>query len=306
MLDRQSTIDFHIEAPSVVSLGKFDGLHSGHRYLMEEVMRGKENGLDSVVFTFDIPPASLHSDSYSVLSTNEEKLEIFEEAHIDHLIECPFNDKLRVMLPYEFLKMMTGQINVKKIVCGTDFHFGYKRSGSYEDLLKHSSELGYEAVIVKKKQYKGADISSTRIRKSIMEGDMEEANLLLGYDYFISEEVVHGNHLGTGMGIPTANILPPKEKLLPPAGVYAAKVRIADETFRGICDIGRKPTIEGSRPVGVEVHIFDFSRDIYGQKIKVSLLKYMRPEIKFDSMEELAAQMQRDIRAGRLYAAEHR
>lgn len=283
----------------MISLGKFDGLHNGHRLLMEELERGRQAGLKTVVFTFHIPPDALHSNHYSVLSTNEEKEGIFERAGVDYLIECPFTDALRRMQPEEFLRLLTDRICVKRIVAGTDFRFGYQRSGSYEDLIRYADRFGYEAVVVSKKQYKGTDISSTRIRERIAAGDIREANTLLGYEYFLEGTVLHGNAIGRTIGFPTANLLPPPEKLLPPKGVYAVHVDTDAGRYVGIANIGCKPTIEGTYPVGVETCLFDFSGDLYDQRIRVSFVRYIRPEKKFDSIEALQAQMERDIEAVR-------
>lgn len=290
----KSTMDFHIGEPSVVTLGKFDGLHLGHRYLMEELTRGKQQGLTSVVFTFDIPPRALGQEGYRVLSTNEEKVHIFEEAGVDYLIECPFTEEFRSLSPHAFLEMLTGKICVRRMVAGTDFCFGHKRSGTYRELREFAPEFGYEAVIVDKMQYKGADISSTRIRECISRGDMEEANHLLGYEYFVSAPVRHGNALGRTIGFPTANQLPPGEKLLPPNGVYAVHAVVNGKTYCGVCNIGRKPTIGGNYPVGIETFFFDFHGDIYDRDLRVSFVKFIRPEKKFVSVEALAAQIERD------------
>ena len=230
-----------------------------------------------------------------MLSTNEEKAHIFADAGVDYLIECPFTDEFRQLSPYAFLQMLKEKINVKMIVAGTDFHFGYQRAGSFKELQQYADALGYEAVIVKKKQYKGEDISSTRIRARIAEGDMEEANYLLGYSYFLTGPVLHGNEIGRTIGIPTANQRPEEFKLLPPKGVYAVKVLAEGKLYDGISNVGCKPTIEGVNPMGVETFLFDYSGDLYGKDIKVSFLKFIRPERKFSSLAELKAQMDRDI-----------
>ena len=191
--------------------------------------------------------------------------------------------------------MLTTRINVKKFVAGTDFRFGYKRSGTYEDLRAYAGQLGYEAAIVKKKQYKGSDISSTRIRECIARGDMAEANALLGYSYFLTGTVLHGNEIGRTIGFPTANQLPEPKKLLPPNGVYAVKVLLNGKTYCAMSNVGCKPTINGNNPIGVETHIFDFHEEIYDQKMQVSFLKFIREEQKFGSLGELQAQLERDI-----------
>ncbi len=178
-----------------------------------------------------------------MLSTNEEKAHIFAEAGVDYLIECPFTDEFVSFLLC--ILQMLKENQCKMIVAGTDFHFGYQRSGTYRELQQYADDLGYEAVIVKKKQYKGEDISSTRIRARIAEGDMEEANYLLGYSYFLTGPVLHGNEIGRTIGIPTANQRPETFKLLPPKGVYAVKVLAEGKQYDGISNVGCKPTIEG-------------------------------------------------------------
>ena len=297
----KNKLEFNISEPCVISLGKFDGLHAGHRYLMEEMEKGQREGLKSVVFTFDIPPKSVYENEYKVLSTNEEKMHIFSAQGVDYLIECPFTQEFRQMSPREFLEMLTDKINVRKIVAGTDFCFGYKRSGTYEHLKKYASEFGYEAIIVNKKQFRGEDISSTRIRKCIAAGNMEEANELLGYTYFMSGEVLHGNEIGRTIGFPTANLIPPEEKLLPPNGVYAVEVKIEDQIYTGISNIGCKPTISGDNPIGVETFVFDFSGDLYGKNIHVYFYQFIRREQKFDSLDSLKRQMEKDIVVSRQF-----
>ena len=162
-------------------------------------------------------------------------------------------------------------------------------------LQKYAPEYHYEAQIVDKMQYEGRDISSTFIREEIAAGNMEKAELLLGYAYFVQGTVVHGNQIGRTIGIPTINLLPPQEKLLPPFGVYAARVEIDGKRYNGITNIGCKPTIAGDNPVGVETNLFDFHGDLYGKHAKVSLLKWVRKEQKFQNVSELKAQMEKDI-----------
>ncbi len=297
----RNTLEFHIDEPSSISLGKFDGLHQGHRYLLDQVKKAGEQGLKSVAFTFDISPRTVSEKNVKVLLTNREKEQIFEDFSPDCVVECPFTDELRRMEPYEFLKMLTTQINVKQIVAGKDFHFGRDRKGGYEELIKYADEFGYETVIVDKVQDKGADISSSRIRSLITAGDMEEAARLLGYPYFLISEVTHGTHLGTSMGIPTVNQIPAPNKLLPPNGVYASRVTIAGQTYAAVTDVGVKPTIGDNHPVAVETHILDYESELYGSEIRVSFLKYLRPEKKFSSVDDLRAVISSDIKQAHAY-----
>ena len=289
-------LDFHVAEPTVLSIGKFDGLHRGHELLMDYVFQKKKEGMKAVIFTFDVPPKkSLEQDAARVLTTNEEKMHLFEQIGIDYLIECPFTEEIMHMPAEEFLKKIVEQLSIRCIVAGTDCSFGYQRRGDYRMLQKYAPEYHYEAQIVDKMQYEGRDISSTFIREEIAAGNMEKAELLLGYAYFVQGTVVHGNQIGRTIGIPTINLLPPQEKLLPPFGVYAARVEIDGKRYNGITNIGCKPTIAGDNPVGVETNLFDFYGDLYGKHAKVSLLKWVREEQKFQNVSELKVQMEKDI-----------
>ncbi len=289
-------LDFHVAEPTVLSIGKFDGLHRGHELLMDYVFQKKKEGMKAVIFTFDVPPKkSLEQDAARVLTTNEEKMHLFEQIGIDYLIECPFTEEIMHMPAEEFLKKIVEQLSIRCIVAGTDCSFGYQRRGDYRMLQKYAPEYHYEAQIVDKMQYEGRDISSTFIREEIAAGNMEKAELLLGYAYFVQGTVVHGNQIGRTIGIPTINLLPPQEKLLPPFGVYAARVEIDGKRYNGIPNIGCKPTIAGDNPVGVETNLFDFQGDLYGKHAKVSLLKWVREEQKFQNVSELKVQMEKDI-----------
>ncbi len=298
------TLEFHIEEECVVSLGKFDGLHTGHKLLIDELEKGSREGLKSAVVTFDILPISLQQPAVKVLNTREEKRIIFEKIGVDYFIELPFVEELKNKSPYEFLEWLTERIRVKRIVCGTDFRFGHNRLGNCEVLEEYQKDFHYELRVFEKLQYRHEDISSTRIRNLVAVGQLSEANDLLGYHYFIKSKVVHGKALGRTIGIPTANQEPPHEKLLPPFGVYVSEILIDDIVYYGISNIGKKPTVGDSHPVGVETFIFQFDQDIYGKEITVSLLEFIRKEQKFQSLDDLIAQMNRDIATCKDYLKE--
>ena len=181
-----NTLEFKIEESTVISLGKFDGLHRGHELLMKNLMQKKqEHGYQAVVFTFDIPPRAEVADVEAhVLTTNEEKRWIFEHTGIDYLIECPFTQEIMHMPPEEFVRWMVEALHVKCFVVGKDFHFGYQRKGDYQVLQQHAKTYGYEVVVLDKMQEYGRDISSTFIREEIACGNIEKANELLGYSFF--------------------------------------------------------------------------------------------------------------------------
>lgn len=295
--------DFHMTEPTVISLGKFDGLHRGHERLLEYLAMKKKQGLRTVIFTFDAPPVQkLDAKSrIKVLTTNEEKQRLFLQRGIDCLIECPFTEELRHMEPEDFVEMLVKRLQVKGMAVGTDFHFGYNRRGDFRLLQSLAETYGYEVEIVEKVRENGRDISSTYVREEIACGHMEEANRLLGYSYFVQGTVVHGKEIGRTLNIPTLNLLPPEEKLLPPFGVYVTRTIIDGRAYGGITNVGCKPTIAGVNPTGVETHLFDFQEMVYGKEIKVEFLHSVRQEKKFHSLDELKAQMEKDIIFGRKY-----
>lgn len=291
------TTEFYLNEPSVISLGKFDGLHRGHELLIEYMLQKMQEGLKSVIFTFDIPPKKLaKQDETKVLTTNDEKMHIFERIGIDYLFECPFTREFMCMEPFDFIQKIVKELHVKAMVVGKDFHFGHNRAGDYHTLKSYAKELGYEVLVVDKMQYENRDISSTFIREEIMVGNIEKANDLLGYHYFVQGTVEHGKHLGGPvLGFPTVNLIPPANKLLPPFGVYVTEIVIDEKIYRGIANVGCKPTIAGKHPIGVEMHIFDFDQNVYGKEVRVDFLTRVRPEQKFESIEHLIKQMQKDI-----------
>lgn len=298
----RETTEIRITEPTVISLGKFDGLHMGHKLLVDTMLKKRQEGLKTVMFTFDIPPKTIISrESRDLLTTREEKELVFSQTGIDYLIEYPFTEEVRTMEPETFIRMLVKKLNVRCIVAGTDFRFGHNRSGDYRTLEKYSDLYGYETLILKKREYRQREISSTFIREEIQAGNMEMANMLLGYDYFVKGYVSHGKGLGHTLGIPTVNLVPPSGKLLPPLGVYVSRVLVEQKAYGGITNIGRKPTVAEDNPIGVETHIFDFEEEIYGKEIVIQFLHFVRNEMKFDTMEALKVQMIRDIEKGKSY-----
>jgi len=291
---------FHIEEPTALTIGKFDGLHRGHEKLIGHLLDKQKDGLRSAVFTFDIPPKKLtEGEGHALLSTNAEKRRLFAERGIDYLLQCPFTPEIMCMEPEDFVERIVTDLNVKSIVVGEDCRFGHNRRGDHRLLKRLSGQYGYELMVVEKLKFEGRDISSTFIREEIKKGNMEIAAQLLGHPYSIDGSVQTGNQIGRTIGIPTANIEAEAVKLLPPFGVYAASIDIRGERYVGIANVGRKPTIrpkEGVRnPVGVEMHILDFHEDIYREPVRISFYVYERPEIRFDSISDLQAQIKKDI-----------
>ena len=295
------TLDFKIEEPTAVTLGKFDGLHRGHELLMHTVQECKEMyQVASVAFTFDIPPRNKVEEIVAnVLTTNDEKQYIFEKQGIDYLIECPFTSEVMSMEPQDFIAWIATSLNMKYVVVGDDFRFGHKRAGDYHTLQEYETVYGYKTIVLDKLKDSNRDISSTYVREKIADGNIRKANELLGYHYFIKSEILHGKKLGRRIGMPTINMILPEHKLLPPNGVYVTEVLVEGKTYMGVTNVGCKPTVSEERIVGVETYIDNFNQDLYGEKIVVSFLEFIRPEMKFASIEELKAQMASDIQVAR-------
>lgn len=298
----KNTTEFLIKEPTVISLGKFDGIHRGHELLLEQLMKKKTDGLATVIFTFDIPPKKvIASEEEKVLTTNEEKMHMFDSFGIDYLIECPFTPEVMNMEPEDFIEMLVEKLSVKCIVAGDDFCFGHNRRGNYQMLQELSEKFDYEAIIFPKMKEEQRDISSTYVREEISAGRIEMANKLLGYPYFVSGIVEHGNRIGRTIGFPTINLIPPENKLLPVFGVYITQVTIDGIVYHGITNVGCKPTIEGKNPVGIETYILDFKQDVYGKVVIVTFIKKIRDERKFPNLESLLEQMRLDVQEARYY-----
>ena len=302
----KNTTEFFIDEPTVISLGKFDGIHRGHELLLEQLMKKKREGYKAVIFTFDIPPKkALDGEEVKVLTTNEEKMHMFDSFGIDYLIECPFTPEVMSMEPEIFIEMLVKNLSVKYIVAGEDFCFGRNRRGNYKMLQEYASKLSYEAIILPKMKEEERDISSSFVREEIMAGRIEMANKLLGYPYFVSGEVKHGNKIGRTIGFPTINLIPPSNKLLPAYGVYITKVIIDGIVYHGVTNVGCKPTIEGENPVGIETYILDFEQDVYDKVVSITFIKKIREERKFPNLDCLLEQMRFDVNEARYYFSLH-
>lgn len=287
------TTEFQTEEGTAVSLGKFDGLHQGHRLLIDRILDKKQEGLASLIFTFDF-------GERPALTLPEERRELLRRRQLDYLVECPFVPALAHMEPEDFVtKILKERLHAKYLAVGTDFRFGYQRRGDYRLLQQMSSSCGFQVEVVEKACWKGREISSTYIREELKLGHMEQVNQLLGYAYSITGEVLHGRQIGRTLGMPTTNVLPKEQKLLPPNGVYATRTLIAGEIFEGITNIGYKPTVGGETRKGVETYLFDLDRNLYGEIIQVQFYGYERPERRFPSLEALKAQIESDVAWGR-------
>jgi riboflavin kinase/FMN adenylyltransferase len=243
-------------------------------------------------------PPTLHFEKFEAtqITTNYEKRKMFADAGVDYLVEYPFNENTASMEPLEFIRrVIAGNLNAAHVVVGADWHFGKDRSGSIDVLMAGQKLYNYEVHVVEKEKFEQREISSTWIREEIQLGNMENVNILLGYPYMIIGNVEEGRHLGKEMGFATVNIYPSPEKLLPPYGVYASKVIVDGREYYAITNIGVRPTFNDSPRVSVETHLLNHDEDLYGREIRVELMHFERPEIRFDTVDKLASQVEADI-----------
>ncbi len=296
--------DFGLTGRSVVTFGKFDGIHKGHRKLFAKAKElAKAENMFLVAFTFKAKKGQgfTYMEGEKI-TTNKERLDIFKELGADIVVEYPFDEETANMEPLQFIeKIIKDKLNAAYVVVGTDWSFGKDRAGN-TDVLKAAQKLyRYTAVVLDKEMYNHREISSSWIRDEVSEGNMENANILLGYPYTIAGKVEHGRHLGTTMGIPTVNIIPEEDKILPPKGVYASKVIIDDVTYYGITNIGVKPTVTEDNMITIETFIMDFDKNVYHEDIKVQLFHFQRPEMRFQGVEALTNQIAKDIEFTKTY-----
>lgn len=285
---------------SIVTLGKFDGLHRGHNKLFQEMHSKKQtyaSSLHTVAVTFDRAPGNLLSENrQEYIFTKEEKYLIYEKKEIDYLLEIPLTKEFLCQEPEEFVrKYLVEGLGAKHIIVGSDFRFGKDRRGDAKLLKQMETEYGFFVHVEEKVKYHGREVSSTFIREKIRNGKLNCVNEMLGYPYFLLSEVVHGNAFGRTIGVPTINMLIPEGKVMFPNGVFATGVLIDDKIYHGMTNIGVKPTVGRENPLGAETYILNFSGDLYGKICKVEFYQFLRKEKKFNSIEELKEQIAKDV-----------
>ena len=294
---------FHIKN-TAIALGKFDGIHKGHQiilhHLQKEIQK-KENPSErkSLVFTFSTHPDTvLKGEGQKMIYTSSERAFYMEKLGVDILVEYPFTEAFSMMSAKDFVtEILVKKLDGKMLLVGEDFQFGTGRKGDVALLKELGQIYDFEVQVFEKLKTRDEIISSTNIRCLLEEGHLDRANNLLGEPYFVYGEIVSGKQLGHLIGFPTANQMIPHEKITPVFGVYESRVEIEDQVYKGISNLGMKPTIEGERPLGLETYILDFDEYIYHQNIKVSLLRFIRKEVKFDSVEALKRQVEEDLRS---------
>jgi len=290
--------DFKSAKKTILTLGTFDGVHIGHKKILEKVTQNVENGkYESLVLTFFPHPRMVLREQSEVklLNTISEKIDLLEKTGIENLVIHPFDESFSRLTAQEFVKtVLVDQFHIKKIIIGYDHRFGRNRTADINDLIAFGKQYDFEVEQISVQEINDVSVSSTKIRKALLEGNMALANEYLGYDYFLTGTVFNGKQLGRTIGFPTANLkIKENYKLIPKNGVYVVKSIINQKTVFGMMNIGYNPTVAGEN-LSIEIHYFDFDTDLYNHEVSVSIMQYLRPEQKFESVDLLKEQLKKD------------
>jgi len=290
-----------------VGLGSFDGLHIGHMALINTlVSECRLNGLDSVVFTFKNHPESMLSKNAvsPLITLNDHKTRLLESTGLDYLCYQEFDEAFSKLEPDEFIKeVLLNKLNARLIVVGFNYRFGHKGRGDAEYLKKRGEEWGFRVIVVPPLSVDNEVVSSTLIRKYIMEGKIDRVFQLLGRHFSLSGKVVSGKRIGRTLGFPTANITAHPDMVVPANGVYITKTRVNGNWLNGVTNVGNAPTIRNENLFSIETHLldWDFDEELYGTPIEVCFITKLRGERKFENVEALKKQVEEDIQKARLY-----
>lgn len=291
----------------ILTLGTYDGVHLGHQHIIRNlVKRAEESGRESVLFTFHPHPRMvLYPDSHSVrlIDTVEEKLAKLEHLGLDTVILFPFTKEFSRLSAVEFVRdVLVNRIGLSEMHVGYDHHFGKNREGSFTELVELGELYGFSVQETPAFTLDGVAISSTKIRNALAEGNTALAAKYMGTPFVLTGTVIHGNKLGRTIGFPTANLeVHQSLKILPEIGVYAVKVHFKNQVLQGVMNVGKKPTVQSSEQISVEVFIFDFQEEIYGETLTVEIYNRLRGEQRFDSVHSLKEQLSKDAEMARMY-----
>lgn len=293
------------DEPSVIALGNFDGVHLGHRYLIDTVKRiAMEKGFKSIVFTFNPHPSEVIKGIMPVVNIYDriEKNRLMSNMGIDKYIEFPFTTEVARLKAEDFVKdILVDMLNVKVVVVGYNYRFGYKKHGDTYLLKELGEKYGFTVKVINPQYFEDYIVSSTLIRKLIMQGDMELVANMLGQPYSIYAQVKEGKKLGREIGYPTINMYLDNNKITPKNGVYVTETIYDNKRYKSITNVGHNPTVTTDNSIKVETHIFDFEKDLYGSMVEVEFLYRIRDEKKFDSLDNLIRQITEDAKLAKSY-----
>ena len=290
---------FNCKSKIALTIGTFDGVHVGHQKIIRRLIEHKKEGFETAILTFDPHPRKVlfpNQTDLRLITTNQEKIALLENFGLDHIIVHPFDLKFASLSSEEYvLGILKHQLKVNKLIIGYDHRFGKNRTGGINELREFGIKNDFTVEEIPAKDIDSIHVSSSLIRKAIEQRNFKVADQYLGYHFFIQGTVVEGKKLGRKLGYPTANLnLENKDKIVPPPGVYAVKIACKNKTYFGMMNIGTNPTTDLNNQIKMEVHIFDFSEDIYGENLKVEFVAYLREEKKFDTLDHLIYQLQQD------------
>lgn len=284
--------------PCVATIGCFDGVHRGHRYLIRQVAQiGQEKGLHTTLITFPVHPRQVMQSDYQpqLLSCLPQKEALIQTLQVDYCLMMAFTRELSELSAYEFMKLLHERFNVCVLVIGYDHRFGHNRTETFKDYCRYGAELGIEVTQARALVEDGVSVSSSVIRNLLNNGEIAEANHYLSYRYFLDGTVIDGYKMGRKLGFPTANLQPScPNKLIPAEGVYAVYVYIDEVRYMGMLNIGYRPTVHNGENRSIEVYIIDFSGDIYHKQIRIEFMERIRREQKFESINALISQLNQD------------
>lgn len=298
----RSLSEVHLTRPSVVTIGAFDGVHRGHQYLLSKLIdQARATGYVPAVLTFYPHPRMVLQgpEPGFYLTLPDDKARLLGELGVELVITHPFNDEVRQIRAADFVDRLIRHLDMHALWVGADFALGYRREGTVAFLQQQGVERGFTVEVVDLMDAGDERVSSSRVRAALAQGDVAEAARLLGRPYFVSGTVVEGARRGRMIGIPTANLTIPEEVAIPARGVYAARVPVDGHNTAAVVNIGMRPTFEGESTMTVEAHLLDFSGDLYGRELSVHFVQRLRNEQKFNGVEALLAQIERDIAAAK-------
>ncbi|MFA5297150.1 MAG: bifunctional riboflavin kinase/FAD synthetase [Lutibacter sp.] len=290
--------DYASKNKAFVTIGTFDGVHIGHQKVLSNLIQSaKKNNATSVLLTFFPHPRMVlqKNTDIKLINTIDERIKLLEKTGLDVLVIHKFTEDFAEQTALDFVKnVLVNSLKISNLIIGYDHRFGKDREGDFEQLTAYGKTFGFEVNKISQQEIDHIAISSTKIRKAIELGNIEEANRYLGYAFMLTGEIVKGKHLGKKIGFPTANLhIKETYKLLPKTGSYIVKSELENETVYGMMNIGFRPTVKGKNQT-IEIHFFDFNKDLYGKKVQVDVLEFLREEQKFDSVEDLKNQLQKD------------